>query len=1006
MDNLLNSKQVLKKKLYELRSEIAEFEKTTQRLVLTSEEINYLLNNPPNSEDEINQLITKRAVFKKHKPKLLEIFQIKKHVNSEQSEKATYEKIISSDVEQEDITEVENFHDDVVSKFVYAPEDYEPKIYNFPDIKELYSDIKIETIKSIFLKPTSSIFFIKIIWKLITERSLLNNLSEGRKFTYQQKIALLSNEFRNQVIAGAGTGKTALTVGKAEYLYNKGVNPSEILILTFGKDASAEIEERMSKLLDNKAKMSGEYFDIKTFHGFGNQILKNIDEKRIDSKESDPDNTTAKKFIYELFKGLDSENPIAKKVVKYFSQYLYPAPPSEEKIRTLSDYKNYIDLLPRTLRGEVVKSYSELRIANYLFSKGIEYEYEKDWGDKNDLGFIYQPDFTLLNDQNKEIILEFFGIDKEGNVKPGIVPEVYKQQMLNKRDIHKNSKSDLFELNYQHVLDNKLIEALESGLIARDFTFNERSIEEMLQSFNESMYYDRFAQLCHPILNQFRSNGDSIDSLRKKSNGDERTEAFIDIFEWLYKQYSYYLFKEGSIGFAEQINDAVEYIIQDKYIPKQYKWVIVDEFQDISTARFRLLQAILDKTDAKLMVVGDDWQSIYRFTGSNISFVKNFGNYFGKVENRNFNSSVRFKLTQSFRFNNKIKDFSNEFIRSKKIQVDKKVTVPRKNKVDENQIWIHWRRYSATRFEKIKEIVQLISNNASKDNIYILSRYRTVSDHMPSGAQLKELQEIVKNSSFSNEIKVDSVHTSKGRESEIVILSDLDSGRFGFPPSRFDDPLMELVAPYSSKAEIEEFGEERRTFYVALTRAKKQIHIISDEANPSIFIKEIIGSKKLNSLVEFYDKDLNHIICSYCKDGNLYRWTNNQNNDRNFRCTNFPLCPTQFGACRFCGDLLNKIDGKKWRCINRSCKGTANRCMSCKEGYLSLRLPYHFWGCIHYNSRTLRGKCKNTVDYLDLDNEICFNCNNGKIKGEYSKDNKIKTWYCTNCTWSEIGKNS
>ena len=1004
MGSLTPFEKAIEKKLYELRREIAEYEKISQRLIMSSNDIDNLIINQTNAENEINKLVKEKQILQNHKPKLFEIFQIQNKVeNSERFLPSLDENSYSSIIEEE--TVANGLH----VSFDYAPEDYEPKKYNFQSIKTQDIDITKETFKSIFLKPSSSLFFLQILFLLIKDRKLLRNLSEGRKFTLQQKLAILSNEDRNQVIAGAGTGKTALTVGKAEYLFKKGFKPSEILILTFGKDASKEIRERMTKVFKNKDTEQIENFDIQTFHAYGNGVLKSIDEKRIDSKEDDPDNTSAKKFIYDLFNGLHSENPISKKVVKYFSDYLYPSPPSEEKIRSLSEYKNYIQLLPRTLKGDVVKSYSELRIANFLYSKGIEYEYEKEWKNKEDLGFIYQPDFTLINNDNEEIILEFFGIDKEGNVKPGIAPEAYKQQMLEKRRLHQESGSDLFELNYQDVLDDKLLESLEKGLVKRGFSFNERSADEMLKRFNENKYYDRFAQLCHPILNQFRSNGETIEDLRNRSNGDNRTEAFIDIFEWLYKQYSYYLFKEGSIGFSEQINDAVELINENTYKPNQYKWIIVDEFQDISTARFRLLQAILNKTDAKLMVVGDDWQSIYRFTGSNISFVKNFGDYFGRVENRKLSSPVRLKLTKSFRFNNKIKDFSNEFIRSKKIQVDKKVTVTKNNFVKDNRIWIHWRQYNTTRVDKVKEIVQLLSSKNLKGELYILSRYRSIKDHMPDSAEIQEIKNLwgkekTKKDS-EKELRVDSIHTSKGREGDFVIISDLDSGMFGFPPGRFEDPLMELVMPYISDIEKIEFGEERRTLYVALTRAKNQIHLIVDEANPSIFIKEILSSKKLNSLVEVYGKNANPINCEVCKDGNLYRWTNNQNNNRNYKCTNFPLCPTQFAACRLCNDILDRKSDKEWMCRNKKCEGTANRCMRCRDGYLNFRIPYHFWGCIHYNAKTLKGKCKNTVDYLELDNEICFNCNVGEIHGEYI-NNKIKTWYCTNCDWKEAGKNT
>ena len=131
--------------------------------------------------------------------------------------------------------------------------------------------------------------------------------------------------------------------------------------------------------------------------------------------------------------------------------------------------------------------------------------------------------------------------------------------------------------------------------------------------------------------------------------------------------------KENKRDYSDMINDATAWLIDNKY-QTNLKWIIVDEFQDISAGRFRFLQQLLAQNpNTKLIVVGDDWQSIYRFAGSDINFINKFEKFFGKA--------VEFPLTKSFRFNDHIKELSQRFIqkpkglhKSKSIDVDNVVS--------------------------------------------------------------------------------------------------------------------------------------------------------------------------------------------------------------------------------------------------------------------------------------------------------------------------------------------
>ena len=131
--------------------------------------------------------------------------------------------------------------------------------------------------------------------------------------------------------------------------------------------------------------------------------------------------------------------------------------------------------------------------------------------------------------------------------------------------------------------------------------------------------------------------------------------------------YNEHLEAEGDIDFSDMINKATE-LVRKGYTVHPYKWVIIDEYQDISVSRFNLVKAIIDQTNAKLLCVGDDWQSIYRFTGSDISLFTKFPNYFGKSE--------IMRIEKTYRNSQQLIDIAGDFIMKNSNQFKKASGLP------------------------------------------------------------------------------------------------------------------------------------------------------------------------------------------------------------------------------------------------------------------------------------------------------------------------------------------
>ena len=295
--------------------------------------------------------------------------------------------------------------------------------------------------------------------------------------------------------------------------------------------------------------------------------------------------------------------------------------------------KNKLD----TFSGERVKSVEELMIANFLFLNGVNYEYEKPYphGDH-----MYRPDFYLTD---YDIWLEHFGIDKHGRAKwlSEFQEKQYLDDMRKKRAKHKLYRTKLLETyswyNRHNILLDKLREMLEkSGVV-----FQPLSEQEIYHKIikQDSSFGAEIISLITSFINLSKSRGLAANGLRKFMEDSETDDQFMNARRQLFlgftlpiiEKYNAALSARGEIDFNDMINQAAN-LVQQKGIAKAYDYIIIDEYQDISAARFKLITEIRQRSGARLVCVGDDWQSIYRFTGSDISLFSDFGKFVGEHE--------------------------------------------------------------------------------------------------------------------------------------------------------------------------------------------------------------------------------------------------------------------------------------------------------------------------------------------------------------------------------------
>lgn len=738
----------------------------------------------------------------------------------------------------------------------------------------------------------------KFIEKELKECDTLFSNIEGQSLDKQQRLAVIKDEDNNLVIAGAGSGKTTTVAGKVAYVIDRfKVKPDEILLITFTKKASDEMKHRI------KQKMNID-IEVNTFHSFGRKVIG-------EATNDMPSVIEEKQFYAEMrkiFNSLFKDSDYASKVIKFITEYRLE-PKDDNDFKSHGEYITYlkennirtyktVEVVingRRTMLREYCKSLEEVQIANFLFLNGVNYKYEEPYQYKtsDNIYAQYKPDFYL---PDYDIYIEHFGlIDRNNNVpnwfssSNGLsAKDKYNSDIAWKRNTHSNFKTTLVETFSYENKEGFLLERLKTKLEAKGVVFKQRTNDEIWQILN-SIAKDEVSALdtlINTFLNLFKSNNFEIEKLTaqiasfKEESIKNRYYLFLDIFTPILNKYNEFLKSKNLIDFSDMINDAAFYISKNKFKNK-FKYIIIDEFQDTSIGRFKLINALLESNKScRLFAVGDDWQSIYRFAGSDISLFTEFEKHFGVTE---FS-----KIETTYRFGSSMIDISSNFILANPNQTPKALKAFTNNTLSPIEI-IHSNSFkNDDPYPFIAALNQINEENlasSKKLKILALSRYNHIIDLYKERTDLFSVKynEVEKNFTIKYlelphlEVQFLSVHRSKGLQGDYVIILNCVSGQYGFPSEQADDPILNLLL---SKSDQFKNGEERRLFYVALTRSKKKTFITTNSTYKSKFIDEI---------------DPNHIVdenskCPVCKEGDtiVYEGINRNGNPYiRYTCSNW-----------------------------------------------------------------------------------------------------------------------
>jgi DNA helicase IV len=684
----------------------------------------------------------------------------------------------------------------------------------------------------------------------------------------RQIEAIKAEQKRILVLAGAGSGKTRTLLQKIQYLIaEKKVQPSEILAITFTKNAANEMIDRLIIEADRSGEYESIIFDkntpfeeknrqrlvfikkfkwienltIRTFHSLCYKIMQNYGVKEFDNKfkiisedkkkDDDPMQVfSASETSFEVFHKLlirQCENTdYLLTLKKYLLDYVI------DKIHT-EKFKN-LNLYPdgkiyTTLRGEKVRSKSEQYIADWLFRHSISYQYEPQINIKD---FDFKPDFYI---EEANVYLE--------HVSNKSYPSKNKAQQFQKGNIlcvktyeKMTEDSALFNLALDKIIKGRLSENYQKDRIL--------SYQEEFSRYQEEVKDFIFQSI--RICDMLKVEGSNWDQVYTKSQEDphERIRIFYNIALPLVKEFVVYCTNKSYLDFNDLISRTVSLFKKNKDIlqkfQSQYQYLLVDEFQDVNNLQVEMIKLMLTQ-QTQLFCVGDDWQSIYGFRGSNVDCILNF--------DKNFKRAKTIKLNLNYRSTQNIVGASNEVIKHNKFQIEKAIFA---SKISNFKIV----EYTGNNQEEniafcIEKVHQLLKEGFKNDDILFL--YRRSKMYQPYYFALRNEDLKVQNKT---------IHGAKGLEAKVVFIVGLTDGYGGFPDIWLEDRIFQVIKPANHDSLME---EERRLFYVAITRAKDQLYLITEKGNASRFLKEIPEQYKEIITEQAYGKKETFTICKKCQ---------------------------------------------------------------------------------------------------------------------------------------------
>lgn len=732
---------------------------------------------------------------------------------------------------------------------------------------------------------------------------------ESSPLTPEQRRACVSDAPATLVLAGAGTGKTSTLTGRVAFLAAHALaRPEDILCLAFAREAALEIQERLHKRLGSCLPIAG--FTASTFHSLGLRIVKQVENQQPALTELCSNPQLLREFVDAQMQYQAQISDRYARLLFYYFAIVEPGVALSCEYAERATYQAACaGRLIMSMHGEILQHPFECLVANALCLMGVVYHYLKHFPHpvftairKPYRSTFYLPDIQVYID-----VLDYPyrpGLDPAISKRVQRIRDIHRchqtRHILLWEDLRYIDSIEYLIWDLQQQLDacvgypgngESANENSQSNPPTNSTRYSagngdksyRRCLGLVVGSARWDALLDEVAQLL-PLYRQsglqagMRSKGnnsalagmqrdqtpnqhpgmpggmicDRQSALRQDRVPDlstsvdpsrypgieqyRRVTTLLALLGPLQEAYKRHLRKQGEIDFDDMIQRATRYV-RDRRFVVPWRDVLIDEFQDISAERFALIAAMLQqRADLRLFCVGDDWQAIYRFAGSDIRYCTQFAD-------RVHRQCRIVPLTCTFRFNQMLCAISSQFLMKNPFQNRKLLHAARQ----EPGPVVTLARQNAGLAVILSRLQQqsvpanrpgsvLLPTATPTRSVLLLARFTHL---LPDDASLNAYARHYP----GLRIQASTVHASKGLEADYVFILNMEQGVYGFPSSKPIDAAREHLLP---EPECFEHADERRLFYVALTRARKHVWLLvpDEKDRMSPFVKELLRDNK------------------------------------------------------------------------------------------------------------------------------------------------------------------
>jgi DNA helicase-4 len=711
--------------------------------------------------------------------------------------------------------------------------------------------------------------------------------ARGKKPLSDEQLCAIGDCGQSTLLrARAGSGKTTVIKHKLHFvLSHLSFQPNNVMSLAFNTAAARKISSELASELNVL-----DFKNSRTFHSLAYRIVQPAEELLYDLDTGS--NALQTKLIDELLR--EECNPAFKATLYDFFRQEMEELEDTGSLLSKEDYYAFLrGQTHDTLRGEQVKSVAEKWIADFLFEHDIRYSYERAWyGDNTGQLGAYRPDFSVYGAHSGRatIVLEHWGIDESAG--QGTLPsywsktwDEYRDEMGWKRHFwedwnqkHPDQPVVLLETSPRDTGEGReVFEALLSNrLKSAGFNFEKLPDEELIEKVTRKNA-SRFAKMCLQFIQRAKqqklSASDVAGKLKSHQCGSKKERVFCEIATTIFHRYEQALEARSLIDFHDLLikarneiharEGAITIFDRDDPVARldQLKWLMIDEYQDFSPLFFDLVQGIRQYNPTmRIFCVGDDWQAINGFAGSDLEFFERFEAFFSNAN--------LLELRNNYRSQPTIVEQGNNFMKSNGGSPSiSKAQLPRDcvSVAYTNDVFIEQRAgYDDSVDSRYKATVTSLGEIKSADRGFMVGRamkfihgvfmqyplestsflilnrtstaggqfeaYKQMSDFKRKLKKCLTVSQIRKFKDFDRQVTCTTIHQAKGAEADVVIL--LNCSERQIPKIHSNNRLFKIVGGSDEKA----FQEEERLFYVALTRAKKKLYLLSERNLESEFL--------------------------------------------------------------------------------------------------------------------------------------------------------------------------